>query len=91
MPAETLKSGAYTAGQAARVCRASPRVVHKWVDSGLLKGYRLPGSKDRRILRADLLKFLIAHGLPLDLMGELSAEEQSRADAGREVPPALAG
>ena len=55
----------YTTGEVARVCRVSPRTVSKWFDSGQLKGYRIPGSKDRRIPRDQLLRFMRTHGIPL--------------------------
>ena len=56
----------FTTGQIARVCHVAPRTATKWIDSGVLKGYRLPGSRDRRVTRADLLRFLTEHGMPLD-------------------------
>jgi DNA-binding response OmpR family regulator len=40
--------------------------VSKWFDSGSLKGYRIPGSKDRRIPVGELVKFMKAHGIPFD-------------------------
>ncbi|HOI55209.1 MAG TPA: response regulator [Phycisphaerae bacterium] len=55
----------YTTGEVARVCRVSPRTVSKWFDTGQLKGYRIPGSKDRRIPRDQLLRFMRTHGMPL--------------------------
>jgi DNA-binding response OmpR family regulator len=45
--------------------------VSKWFDSGRLRGYRIPGSQDRRIPREHLIKFLKDHGMPL---GELEEE-----------------
>ena len=54
----------FTTGQAARICDVAPRTVSKWVDTGILKGYRLPGSKDRRVPRDVLLAFLEDHGMP---------------------------
>jgi CheY-like chemotaxis protein len=62
----------FTTGQVAKICNAAPRMVSKWFDSGLLKGYRLPGSQDRRIPREQLIRFLKEHGMPL---GELEEEE----------------
>ena len=38
----------------------------KWFDHGALKGYRVPGSKDRRIPMSDLVRFMRAYGMPLD-------------------------
>lgn len=53
-----------TTGQVARICKVAPRTVTKWFDSGQLKGYRIPGSRDRRIPRAELLRFMKAHNIP---------------------------
>ena len=58
-----------TTGEVARICKVAPRTVSKWFDSGQLKGYRIPGSKDRRIPRAELLEFMEEHGIPLNGMG----------------------
>jgi excisionase family DNA binding protein len=48
----------YTTGQVAKICSVAPRTVSKWFDSGKLKGYRIPGSQDRRVPRWALLEFL---------------------------------
>lgn len=55
-----------TTGEVAKICQVAPRTVSKWFDSGSLKGYRIPGSKDRRIPVAQLMKFMKAHGIPFD-------------------------
>jgi excisionase family DNA binding protein len=55
-----------TTGEVAKICNVAPRTVSKWFDSGSLKGYRIPGSKDRRIPVSQLLKFMKAHGIPYD-------------------------
>src|SRR5687768_16017987 len=55
-----------TTGQVAKMCNVAARTVSKWFDYGQLKGYRIPGSKDRRIPRAQLIKFMKEHGIPLD-------------------------
>lgn len=57
-----------TTGEVAKVCNVAPRTVSKWFDSGALKGYRIPGSRDRRIPTAELMKFMRAHGIPLEGM-----------------------
>jgi len=44
----------------------APRTVSKWFDTGQLRGYRIPGSKDRRIPLSQLVRFMKAHGIPLD-------------------------
>ncbi|MEM1185798.1 MAG: response regulator [Planctomycetota bacterium] len=55
-----------TTGEVAKICNVAPRTVSKWFDSGQLKGYRIPGSKDRRIPLSELLRFMKAHGIPMD-------------------------
>lgn len=57
-----------TTGQVARICRVAPRTVSKWFDSGQLRGYRIPGSKDRRIPLQQLIRFMKAHGIPMDAL-----------------------
>ena len=54
-----------TTGEVAKICNVAPRTVSKWFDSGQLKGYRIPGSKDRRILMDELMRFMRAHGIPM--------------------------
>jgi two-component system response regulator RpaA len=61
----------FTTGQVAKICKVAPRTVSKWFDSGRLRGYRIPGSQDRRIPREHLIKFLKEHNMPL---GELEEE-----------------
>jgi len=55
-----------TTGEVARICNVAPRTVSKWFDSGTLTGYRIPGSKDRRIPLPQLIKFMKHHGMPLN-------------------------
>jgi len=54
-----------TTGEVARICHVAPRTVSKWFDSGKLRGYRIPGSRDRRIPVGQLVQFMRAHGMPL--------------------------
>ncbi len=58
-----------TTGEVAKICNVAPRTVSKWFDAGQLKGYRIPGSKDRRIPVSSLLRFMKAHGIPMDGLG----------------------
>ncbi|GAB4108673.1 MAG: response regulator [Phycisphaeraceae bacterium] len=55
-----------TTGEVAKICNVAPRTVSKWFDSGQLRGYRIPGSKDRRIPLNALIKFMKAHNIPMD-------------------------
>ena len=53
----------FTTGYIAKMIGVAPRTVSKWFDSGRLKGYRIPGSNDRRIPRAHLAEFLAANDM----------------------------
>ena len=52
----------------AEICHVAPRTVSKWFDAGRLGGYRIPGSRDRRIPVEQLLAFMQAHGIPADAL-----------------------
>ena len=65
----TLEAPVYTTGDVARICQVAPRTVSKWFDTGRLKGYRIPGSLDRRIPRDSLVEFMRSHGMPLGELG----------------------
>jgi CheY-like chemotaxis protein len=72
---EVTNSTVYTTGDVARICQVAPRTVSKWFDTGRLKGYRIPGSLDRRIPRESLVEFMRSHGMPL---GELGSAQGGR-------------
>jgi excisionase family DNA binding protein len=55
-----------TTGEVAKICHVAARTVSKWFDSGQLNGYRIPGSKDRRIPVSNLVQFMRSHGIPMD-------------------------
>ncbi len=56
----------FTTGEAAEVCRVSQQTIIRCFDTGRLEGFRVPGSKFRRIPRASLLKFMKVNNIPLD-------------------------
>ena len=66
IPKWEMAEDLFTTGQVARLMGVATRTVSKWVDGGLLKGYRLPDvtgkrkSRDRRVERADLERFAAA-------------------------------
>jgi excisionase family DNA binding protein len=53
-----------TTGDVAKICNVAARTVSKWFDSGQLRGYRIPGSKERRIPVNELLRFMKQHNMP---------------------------
>jgi excisionase family DNA binding protein len=64
--ATTFHKEVLTTGEVARLCHVAPRTVSKWFDTGKLRGYRIPGSRDRRIPIAQVQAFMRAHGIPMD-------------------------
>ncbi len=56
----------FTTGEAADVCRVSQQTIIRCFDTGRLEGFRVPGSKFRRIPRASLIKFMKDNNIPLD-------------------------
>jgi excisionase family DNA binding protein len=64
--AHTKVKDVLTTGEVAKICNVAPRTVSKWFDSGALHGYRIPGSKDRRIPLNQLIRFMKQHGMPLN-------------------------
>lgn len=63
----TKSNHVLTTGDVARICNVSRKTVTKWFDSGILSGYRLPGSKDRRILVDELYRFMRKSNMPVPL------------------------
>ncbi len=59
------KQDILTTGEVAKICNVAPRTVSKWFDNGQLRGYRIPGSRDRRIPLDQLMRFMKAHGMPI--------------------------
>jgi len=55
----------FTIGEVAKHCKVASKTASKWFNSGQLKGYRIPGSQDRRVSREYLIAFLKTHGMPL--------------------------
>ncbi len=60
-----LKS-VYTTGEVADICKVSQQTVIRCFDNGRLKGFRVPGSKFRRIPRESLVQFMRENSIPLD-------------------------
>ena len=56
----------FTTGEAADVCKVSQQTIIRCFDAGRLEGFRIPGSKFRRIPRRSLVKFMKENNIPLD-------------------------
>jgi excisionase family DNA binding protein len=55
-------------GEAAKVCKVSQQTIIRCFDNGQLKGFRVPGSRFRRIPREALYKFMKDNGIPTDAL-----------------------
>ena len=60
----------FTTGEAAKICRLSQQTIIRCFDSGQLEGFRVPGSKFRRIPRQSLIDFMNANHIPLEGFGD---------------------
>ncbi len=58
----------FTTGEVGKITDLAPKTITKFIDSGQLKGYRIPGSKDRRVTRDSLLRFLRENDFPAAMM-----------------------
>ena len=56
----------FTTGEAAEICRVSQQTIIRCFDAGRLEGFRVPGSRFRRIPRTSLVKFMKDNKIPLD-------------------------
>ncbi len=56
----------YTTGEAAKICKVSQQTIIRCFDSGRVDGFRVPGSKFRRIPRQSLIQFMKEHNIPQD-------------------------
>jgi len=58
----------FTTGEAAKICKVSQQTIIRCFDNGSLKGFRVPGSKFRRIPRDQLFSFMKDNGIPTDAL-----------------------
>ena len=58
----------FTTGEAAKICKVSQQTIIRCFDSGQLKGFRVPGSRFRRIPRDQLYTFMRVNGIPTDAL-----------------------
>ena len=58
----------FTTGEAAKICKVSQQTIIRCFDSGQLKGFRVPGSRFRRIPREQLFAFMKDNSIPTDAL-----------------------
>ena len=69
-----------TTGQAAKICKCSQQTIIRCFDDGKLKGYRVPGSRFRRIPKENLFAFIREFGLPTDAL-EINASNTNNVSS----------
>jgi two-component system, OmpR family, response regulator RpaA len=65
---DTTMKTVFTTGEAAKICKVSQQTIIRCFDSGQLKGFRVPGSRFRRIPRDALHRFMKDNGIPTDAL-----------------------
>ena len=68
VPSDAATKRVFTTGEAAAICKVSQQTIIRCFDNGRLTGFRVPGSKFRRIPREELLRFMRANSIPLDAL-----------------------
>ena len=58
----------FTTGEAAEICKISQQTIIRCFDSGRLRGFRVPGSRFRRIPREELMRFMRENNIPIDAL-----------------------
>lgn len=58
----------FTTGEAAQVCKVSQQTIIRCFDSGRLEGFRVPGSRFRRIPRDELIRFMKSNDIPTEIL-----------------------
>src|SRR5215467_9508151 len=58
----------FTTGEAAEICKVSQQTIIRCFDSGRLRGFRVPGSRFRRIPRDALIAFMKDNNIPPDAL-----------------------
>jgi len=64
----------FTTGEAADICQVSQQTIIRCFDAGRIRGFRVPGSRFRRIPRDALVQFMKDNGIPLDRLSSGKAK-----------------
>lgn len=87
---DELVKTVFTTGEAAKICKVSQQTIIRCFDNGQLKGFRVPGSRFRRIPREALYKFMKDNGIPTDAL-ESGKRKVLLVDDDREIVDLLSG
>ena len=65
----TTDKQVFTTGEAAKICKVSQQTIIRCFDNGRLQGFKVPGSRFRRIPRAELIRFMQQNNMDMSQMG----------------------
>lgn len=66
VPESIATKRVFTTGEVAEICNISQQTVIRCFDAGRLRGFRVPGSRFRRIPRENLIQFMKENAIPLE-------------------------
>ena len=69
----------FSTGEAAKACGISQQTIIRCFDDGRIHGFRVPGSRFRRIPRAELLVFMRRNDIPTGAYEAFSDLEKAKA------------
>lgn len=72
-----LSMRVFTTTEVAKALGFGERSIAKWVDSGDLRGFRIPGSSHRRIPEESVWAFAAKHNIPTDGLVRLLKTKKS--------------
>ena len=75
----------FSTGEAATICKISQQTIIRCFDSGKLEGFRVPGSRFRRIPRESLVKFMRENEIPLGLLEDANRQKVLVVDDDPEI------
>ena len=75
----------FSTGEAAAICKISQQTIIRCFDTGRLEGFRVPGSKFRRIPRDSMIKFMRENDIPLDMLEESGRQKVLVVDDDPEI------
>ncbi len=76
----------YTTGEAAKVSYCSQQTIIRLFDNGDLKGFKVPGSRFRRIPHKRLCDFLFNNNIPTDKLENYLREKGYEIDDPKKDP-----
>jgi len=68
LSSELATKAVFTTGEAAEVCKVSQQTIIRCFDRGRVHGFRVPGSRFRRIPREELIRFMRENNIPTDVL-----------------------